>query len=96
MILLSKGLARLSANILDKKMKLTKAQIAVLQAVESGKVYEHESLYMTRKSKIVGCRSDVLKRLWKMGLVTQIRQHDLAYIFILTDLGKDVLAQHKE
>lgn len=77
-------------------MKLTKAQIAVLQAVESGKVYEHESLYMTRKNKIVGCRSDVLKRLWKMRLVTQIRQHYLAYIFILTDLGKDVLAQHKE
>ena len=86
----------MSANILDKKMKLTKAQIAVLQAVESGKVYESDPLYITKKRKIIGCRADVLNRLWEMGLVTQIRQHRLAYIFILTDLGKEALAQHEE
>lgn len=78
-------------------MKLTQAQVECLKAVENGKVYEIQSMYIRRSSSIVGARKQTIMALRNKGLITFTPSsfQDPLY-FRLTDAGKKALEEARK
>lgn len=78
-------------------MKLTKAQITALEAVERGEVSYHRG---TRRNYVSGARQNTIELLLKNGLITHpaVSWGYSSYTYTLTDAGRAALesARQKE
>lgn len=80
-------------------MKLSKAQLATLEAVERGEVRKVYSFYLSRPDRIEGARKRTLEILIERGLVyldwqpRKIGEIKIDDIYNLTDAGRAALEE---
>lgn len=81
-------------------MKLTKAQIAALEAVERGEVTLYRLMRTRKPVTIYGARKDTIKRLLENRLIgyPELPIGYVSFAYILTDAGRAALesARQKE
>lgn len=81
-------------------MKLSKAQIATLEAVERGEVRKVYPLYMSKPTRIYGARKKTLEILIERGLVFLERQPKKVVkpddYYSLTEAGKKALEEARK
>lgn len=75
-------------------MKLTKAQLTALEAVERGEVYEMPSIFSRRDNRMFGARKQTVKALREKGLITFMPSAFQGPLYFhITDAGRAALEE---
>ena len=76
-------------------MKLSKAQLKALEAVESGSVSIYKPLRMSKPQKLYGIRKNTYEKLIDAGLVTARYVDMICNVVLLTPAGRKTLEEER-